>query len=149
MFAAICKQLNSPKFPPSTITLRSWDGHSSQPLGMYRNCLVTLAGKTVHVDIEVIDAPLDYNIILGCSYTYAMSFLTSTVSRKMCFPREGKIVTINQLTYYEQTSMTSPESIISSVSDKQYPTPLTGVSPGVYKYSSLLGAFLGPPPLIS
>ena len=35
------------------------------------------------------------------------------------------------------------------MSDKQYSTPPTGVSPGVYKYSSLLGAFPGPPPPIS
>ena len=50
---------------------------------MYRNCLVTLVGKIVHVDIEAIDAPFDYNILLGRSYTYAMSFVVSAVFRKM------------------------------------------------------------------
>jgi len=68
---------------------------------MYCNCRVTLAGKTVHVNVEVIGYPLDYNIILGCSYTYAMSTVASMVFHKMCFTREGKIVTIDQLTYYE------------------------------------------------
>lgn len=62
---------------------------------MYRNCLVTLAGKIVHVDIEVIDAPLDYNILLGRSYTYAMSAIASTVFHKMYFPHEESIVTID------------------------------------------------------
>jgi len=115
---------------------------------MYRNYPVTLARNTVHANIEVIDAPLDYNIILGHSYTYAMLAITSLVFRKMCFPHEGKIITIDQLNYYELTSVTSLESIISSVSDKQSSTPLTSVSTRVYKYSSLFGAFPRPPPPI-
>jgi len=119
---------------------------SSQPLDMYCKCLVTLAGKTIHVDIKVIDAPLNYNILLGRSYIYAMLAIASAVFRKMCFPHEGKIVTIDQLTYYEPSSLTSPKSIISSMSDKYYSTPLTSVSPKVYKDSSLLGSFPGPPP---
>ena len=149
MSTAIWKQLKLPELSPSTITLRAWDGHSSQPLGMYHNCPMTLAGKIVHVDIEVIDAPLDYNILLGRSYTYAMSTFASAMFCKMYFPHEGKIVTVDQLTYYEPISVTSPESIISSVSDKQPSNPSTSVSPGVYKYSSLLGSFPGPPPPIS
>lgn len=46
-------------------------------------------------DIEVMDAPLDYNIILGCIYTYAMLALTSAVHCKMLFPHNGKIITID------------------------------------------------------
>lgn len=101
MSVVVWKKLKSPKLSPSTITLRVWDGHPSHPLGMYHNFTVALAGKTVHVDIEVIDSPLDYNIILGCSYTYTMSVVASTVFHKMCFLHEGKIVTIDQLTYFE------------------------------------------------
>ena len=65
MSASVWKQLGSPELAPSTITLRAWDGHASQPIGLFRNCPITLAGKTVCVDVEVIDAPLDYNILLG------------------------------------------------------------------------------------
>ena len=83
------------------ITLRAWDGHASHPIGLFRNCPITLAGKIVCVDVEVIDAPLDYNILLGRSYTYAMSVVPSAVHRKMFFPHNGKIVTIDQLTYHE------------------------------------------------
>jgi len=71
---------------------------------MYRNFSVTLVGKTIHVDIEVIDVPLYYNILLVRSYTYATLVATSTVLSKMFFPHEGKIVTIDQLTYYEPAS---------------------------------------------
>ena len=116
---------------------------------MYHNYPVTLASKIVHVNIKVINAPLYYNILLGHNYTYAMSVVTSTIFHKMCFPHEGNIITIDQLTYYKPTFVTSPESIILSMSNNQSSTPLTNVSPGVYKDSSLLGAFPSPPPLIS
>ena len=85
---------------------------------------------------------------MGHSYTYAMSAVASTIFCKMCFSHEGKIVTIDQLTYYEPASVTSLDSIISSVLDKKSSTPPTSVSPRVYKDSSLLGSFRGPTPLI-
>ena len=116
---------------------------------MYHNYPVTLASKTVYVNIKVIDAPLYYNILLGRSYTYTMSVVTFTILDKMCFPHEWNIITIDQLTYYEPTFMTYPESIILSMSNNQSLAPPTSVSPEVYKYSSLLGAFSSPPPLIS
>ena len=59
------------------------------------------------------------------------------------------VVTIDQLTYHEPKSQTSPESTISSVANKKIVNSLTSVSPGVYKDSSLLGTFpsLPPPPV--
>ena len=146
MSASVWKQLGSPDLAPSTITLRAWDGHASQPIGLFRNCPITLAGKTVCVDVEVIDTPLDYNILLGRSYTYAMSAVPSIVFCKMSFPHNGKIVTIDQLTYHEPKSQTSPETTISSIANKQTVDCLTSVFPSVYKDSSLLGTFLGLPP---
>ena len=131
------------------ITLRVWDGHASQPIGLFCNFPITLAGKTICVDVEFIDAPLNYNILLGRSYTYSMSVVPFAVHRKMSFPHNRNIVTIDQLTYYKPNSHTSLESIISSVANKQIVDPLTSVSPEVYKYSSLLGNFLGLPPPIS
>ena len=95
MSASVWNQLGSPELAPSTITLRAWDGHASQPIGLFHNFPIILVGKTVCVDVEVIDAPLDYNILLGHSYTYAMSVVPSAVYRKMFFPHNGKIVTID------------------------------------------------------
>lgn len=77
-----------------------------------------------------------------------MLVITSVIFHKMCFPHEGNIVTIDQLTYYKPESMISPEFIISSMSNNYSSTPLTDISPDVYKGSSLFGAFPGPPPLI-
>ena len=118
MSASVWKQLGSPELAPSTITLQVWYGHASQPIRLFCNCPITLAGKTVCDDIEAIYAPLHYNIVLGHSYTYAMFVVPSTVHRKISFPYNGKIVTIDQLTYNEPKSQTSPESTISSVANK-------------------------------
>lgn len=97
MVSSVWKKLCSPNLSLPTITLRAWDGHPSQPLGLYHNYPITVAGKAVCIDIEVIDAPLDYNILLGCIYTYAMSFITFLVHRKMFFPHKGN-------TYYDPKS---------------------------------------------
>lgn len=104
MVASVCKQLGSLELYPSSITLRARDGHPSNPLSLYHNYPITVARKTVCIDIQVIDAPLDYNILLGRSYTYAMSIVTSVVHCKMCITHNGKIVTIGQLTYYDPKS---------------------------------------------
>ena len=67
----------------------------------------------------------------------------------MSFPHNGKIVTIDQLTYHEPKSQTSHETTISSVANKQTVDSLISVSPGVYKDFSLLGTFpnLPSPPI--
>lgn len=38
MSASVWKQLGSPELAPSTITLRAWDDHASQPIGLFHNC---------------------------------------------------------------------------------------------------------------
>ena len=78
-----------------------------------------------------------------------MSAVPSAVFRKMSFPHNGKIVTIDQLSYHEPPSQTSSETTISSVANKQTVDSLTSVSPGIYKDSTLLGTFphLPPPPV--
>lgn len=91
MFGSHLVHLTCPH-PPSLFVL----GTSSLTApSLYRNYPITIAGKIVSINIEVIDAPLDYNILLGRSYTYAMFIVTSIVFLKMCFPHHGKIVTID------------------------------------------------------
>ena len=45
--------------------LRAYDRCSLAPFDLYQNVLVYLDDKTVLIDIEVFDAQLDYNILLG------------------------------------------------------------------------------------
>ena len=49
------------------------------------------------VEVEVIDALLDYNFLLGRNWTYVMSVVASAIFRVMVFPHEGKLVTVDQL----------------------------------------------------
>ena len=50
--------------------------------------------------MEVVDAPLDYNLLLGRSWSYAMTIVVSSVFRLIMFPHQGNIVKFNQLSYY-------------------------------------------------
>lgn len=58
-----------------------------------------LGGKAVSVDIEVVDAPLDYNFLIGLSWFYAMIAATSSIFRVLQFPHQGQIATIDRCDY--------------------------------------------------
>ena len=58
---------------------------------------IKLAGKEVSVEVEVIDAPLDYNFLLGRSWTYAMSAIASTIFLVVVFPHEMKLLLTNSI----------------------------------------------------
>ena len=53
-------------------TLKAFDGHDFQPYGLLPTIHVELGGKLVSIHIEVIDTPLDYNLLLGRNKFYAM-----------------------------------------------------------------------------
>ena len=73
------------------------------------------------IEVEVIDAPLDYNLLLGRSWTYAMSSIASVVFRVVVFPHEGKLVTVDQLDFTQKGHMESNESSVPLV-DQVKPT---------------------------
>jgi hypothetical protein len=82
----VWQKLGSPKLIPSSITLRVYDRIPSSPEGFFQNIPIELRGKTILIEIEVIDAPLNYNILFGHSYMYAMKFVVSSMFRTMMFP---------------------------------------------------------------
>jgi hypothetical protein len=53
----------------------------------------------VCVEVEVVNSSLDYNLLLGRSWTYDMQAVVATVFRVLFFPHEGRIVTIDQLSF--------------------------------------------------
>ena len=83
--------------------------------GLLTNVPVQLAGKTVLIDIEVINAQLDYNLLLGRSYMYAMRAVSSSVFHTMMFPHEGRVVKVDQLTYYDPNAPAAPENVLPMV----------------------------------
>jgi len=79
MSSFIWKKLGSLELTLSTISLKAYDGRPSKPQGLYQNVPIELGKNKVHINIEVIDAPLDYNILLGRSFMYVMKAVTSCV----------------------------------------------------------------------
>ena len=57
---------------PVTQNLLAFNRRTSQPLGILPRLPVTLGGKTVHMDVMVVPGPLDFNLLLGRDYTYAI-----------------------------------------------------------------------------
>jgi hypothetical protein len=54
--------------------------------GSFKMFPVELGGKTILIDIEVIEVTLDYNILFGRSYMYAMEAVASSIFRTIMFP---------------------------------------------------------------
>jgi hypothetical protein len=100
-----------------------------------------LGGKTVCVEVEVVDAPLDYNLLLGRSWTYAMQAMVATVFRVLLFPHEGRIVIVDQFSF----SRIDPALGASTVPMIDNPQPGV-VNIGVGLCPSLMGTFNYPPP---
>ena len=124
MSTFIWQKLGSPPLQPSTTALRAYDGRSAQPQGLLTNVPVQLASKTVLIDIEVINAQLDYNLLLGRSYMYAMRAVASSIFCTMMFPHEGHVIKVDQLTYYDPNAPAAPENVLPMVEKwkKQAPT---------------------------
>ena len=45
--------------------LKAFDGHVFKPHGIVPAFPIMLGVKTVIVEVEVVDAPIDYNLLLG------------------------------------------------------------------------------------
>ena len=73
------KAIGSPKLAQYPTTLKAFDGRSFIPYGFICNLPIKLGDKTMNVEVEVLDAPLDYNMILGWSWFYAMTIVLSSV----------------------------------------------------------------------
>ena len=79
--------------------LKEFDGRSYTPYGILSSLQVELGGKTIEIDVEVIDGNLDYNILLGRPWIYAMAVVLSTYFRKITFPFQGGITIVEQQTF--------------------------------------------------
>jgi hypothetical protein len=148
MSKTVWQKLGSPELTPSAITLRAYDGRPSSPEGLLQNVPVELGGKTILIDIEVIDVTLDYNILFGRSYMYAMKAVASSVFRTIMFPHNGKIVTVDQVSYYEPNPSANVDNILPLIHTNQDVYPLIEMGPGIFKDPSLLGTYHGAPPLL-
>ena len=82
---------------------------------------ITLEGKTICIDVMLVQGPLDFNLILGSDYVYTMKVVVSTLFRVIYFPYDGNIVTIHHLSFIKlnhcmtpihQTSLNVPHVLV-------------------------------------
>ena len=81
------KGLGSPELSNSTTMLTAFDGRSFRLHGILPSLKVRLGGKTIAIEAEVVDAPLDYNLLLGRNWMYSMQAVASSVFRVVSFPQ--------------------------------------------------------------
>ena len=75
------KGLGSPELSKSVTMLTAFDGRSFRPHGILRSLKVHLGGNTVAIEVEVVDVPLDYNLLLGRNWMYSMQAIASSLFR--------------------------------------------------------------------
>jgi hypothetical protein len=105
------KAINQPELSPLPTLLTVFDDRSFIPHGIIPSFLVQLEGKNMCVEVEVVDAPHDYNILLGRNWTYVMTLVVSTIFWVLIFPHEAQIINVDQLSI----SCLDPSSGISTV----------------------------------
>ena len=131
------KAIGSLTLSKSSNMLTTFDGHSFHPHDILPTFSVQLGGKTVEVEVEVVDAPLEYNLLLGCSWIYAMIVILSFIFCTLCFTHEGKIVMIDQLSFAYSIPNASLGQSIPVINNSRPTTE----NIGVVMYSSLMGTF--------
>ena len=95
MSSSCWKAIDSLALTSSPNSLDAFDGRESKPLGVLVSLPITLQGKIVNVEVEVVDAKLNYNLLLGHSWTHAMLCIPSTHFQILKFPHEGKIIIVD------------------------------------------------------
>ena len=61
----------------------------------------------------VVQGPLDFNLLLGRDYVYTLNTVVSTLFRVMHFPHDGKIVTIDHLSFVTPDHRITPSNQIA------------------------------------
>ena len=94
------KTLGSPTLNQPPNILKAFYGRVFNPYGILQDLPIEVEGKTVNLEVEVVDAPLDYNLLLGHIWSYKMTVVVSSVFQVIMFPHKGNIVKIDQLSYF-------------------------------------------------
>jgi hypothetical protein len=103
-----------PQLVPITQNMLAFNRRTSHPLGVLPQFPITLGGITVFIDVMVVQDPLDFDLLLGRDYIYAMKAIVSTFFRVIYFPHDGIIVAIDQLSCIGLDLITNPMSSLNS-----------------------------------
>jgi hypothetical protein len=141
MYITYWKSIGSPPLIESHNTLKSFNGSGFKPYSVLPSLPITLEGKTINVEVEVFDAPLNYNLLLGCSWIDSMHAVLSTLFRVLRFPHQGKVIMVDQLAFFNFDLCTKNVPFIAKT-----PPRYENVHVGLLKDSSLMGTSPIPPP---
>lgn len=133
------KSLNSPTLVSSQTMLKKFDGHVFKLHGILIGLPVEIGGKTISIYTKMIDVSLDYNLLLGNTWFYAIKVVSSTVFRLLGFPHEGKIVTINQLDYCMPNLCPNANTTFPLISESA--STAQSIGEGMFKDPCLMGVF--------
>jgi hypothetical protein len=95
------KALGCPPLAPVTQNMLDFNKRTSQPLGTLPQFPITLGGKTIFIDVMVVQDPWDFSFLLGRDYVYAMKAIVSTLFHVISFPHDGRVVTVDQLSFID------------------------------------------------
>jgi hypothetical protein len=127
ILSLVWKVLGSPKLVSALHELLAFDRRPSEYLGILPHFPISLGGKTILVDVIVVQGSLDFNMLLECDYVYAINVVVSTLFWVMHFPHNGSIVTIDQLasdnhhpnsTLFQTTPLYVPSVHVDSTSPR-------------------------------
>jgi hypothetical protein len=142
VMSLVCwKAIGQPILSLSPTLLTAFDIHSFQPHGIIPSFPMQLGGKTVCVEVEVLDVSLEYNLLLERSWTYAIQAVVVIVFWVLLFPHKGWIVIIDQLPF------SHPDSSLGASVVPMIDNPQPGViNIRVGLCPTLMGTFDYPPP---
>lgn len=146
MLASIWLTLSSPTLSPLSNPLKAFNNHTFIPKGYLASYPITLNGKMVTMDIEVVDRKLNYNLLLGSSWTYAMTAIVYTVFCIILFPLDGKIVIVDQLSFCTHDYSPLVSGSIPLVGG--VPDSYVSIGTSLLKGFSLMGSFPLLPPIV-
>jgi hypothetical protein len=141
MYVTFWKDIGSRALTESHSTLKAFNGIRFKPYSFIPSLSITLEGKSLNVEVEVFDAPLYYNLLLGRSWFDSMREVVSTIFYVSHFPHQGKVLIVNQLAFFNSDLCTRNVPFIS----KTHPD-YENVGVGILKYSTLMGTYPIPPP---
>ena len=98
----------------------------------------------MHVEVEIVDAHINYNLLFGWIWTHAMHAIASSLFRVICFPHQGNIIIVDQLSFFSSSS--SDENVPHV---KHTSTPYESVGERLFKDHALMGIFPLPPPHVA
>jgi hypothetical protein len=93
------KALGYPHLVPVTQNLLAFNRRTNQPLGSPSSVSCNFGRENVFIDIMVVQEPLDFDLLLGRDYVYAMKSIVSTLFCVISFPHDGRVVTIDQISF--------------------------------------------------